>query len=249
MNKCVISLLFMSVLLSMSPSMTAHGLAQEKAPAGAAESFDRVQTSFVLNTGQIDNKEAVYFARLLTGYIYIDKQGIITHTFSSPDKNKIRIQEICSQKKISLTPHEPPPDDAIRALKDKGQSVGTNYYRLSYGVVADGVELHLLAFIDNLEKIFIVSPGADPEKIIVTLKGAEGLKVSDAGTLEILTQQGTVTFSRPNAYQFVGEERKPVDVAYSLRMDNAYGFKLGSYDRTKPLFIAPLVPPFLLPVR
>ncbi len=133
-------------------------------------------------------------------------------------------------------------------MRQKGQLIGDNlnYYRLSYGAIHNGIDLQLIAFTDNLEKIFTISPGADPGSIAVKLRDVEGLKVNDAGELEILTKQGPVNFSPPHAYQFNGEERKPVDVAYIIRKDDAYGFKLGSYDKTQPLFIAPLVPTFLL---
>ncbi len=78
-----------------------------------------------------------------------------------------------------------------------------NYYRLSYGAIHDGIELQLLAFTDNLEKIFTIAPGGDPGSIAVKLKDVEGLKVNDAGALEIITKQGPVTFGQPHAYQFM----------------------------------------------
>jgi hypothetical protein len=174
---------------------------------------------------------------------------MITYKFASPAKNGIVINEIFPKKNISLTPFEPPPETAVSALRQKGKLVGDNlnYYRLSYGPIAEGIELHLLAFIDNLEKLFIISPGADPGTITVKLKGADGLKVNDAGMLEITTKRGVVTFSQPHAYQFMGEERKPVDISYSIRKGTTYGFKLGGYDASKPLYIAPIIPAFLLP--
>jgi hypothetical protein len=240
--------LIIIIMFLFSPVLTAYGIAEETTPAGMKESFDRIQVTFIVNKGQIDNKEAAYFARLSDGYIYIDKMGMITYKFASPTRNGIVINEIVSEKKVSLTPLEPPPETAVAVMKQKGAFTGDNlnYYRLSYGAIHNGIELQLLAFTDNLEKIFTIAPGGDPNNITVTLKGVKKLKLHDAGTLEIITQQGPVTFGQPHAYQFMGEERKPVEVAYSIRKDDAYGFKLGSYDKTQPLFIAPLIPAFLL---
>ena len=240
--------LIILVMLLFSPAITAYGISEETVPEGTTESFDRVQVSFIANKGQIENKEAAYFVRLPEGFIYIDKKGVITHTFSSPGKNDMVIHEIVSGKNISVTPLEPPPEQAIAVMRQKGKLSGENlnYYRLSYGAIHEGIELQLLAFTDTLEKIFTVSPGGDPGRIAVKLKGVKKLKVNDAGMLEITTDKGPLTFNRPHAYQFAVEERKPVDVAYMLRKNDTYGFTLGSYDKTTPLFIAPVIPAFLL---
>ncbi len=47
-----------------SHALAVNGISEETAPAGMTESFDRVQVTFIVNKGQIDNKEAAYFARL-----------------------------------------------------------------------------------------------------------------------------------------------------------------------------------------
>jgi hypothetical protein len=241
--------LIIRIMLLFSPVMTAYGISEETVPEeGTTESFDRVQVSFIANKGQIENKEAAYFVRLTDRFIYVDKKGVITYTFSSPGKNDIVIHEIVSGKNISVTPLEPLPERVIAVMRQKGKLDGgnLNYYRISYGAIREGIELQLLAFTDTLEKIFTISPGGDPGSIAVKLKGVEGAKVNDAGELEIVTKQGPVKFGPPHAYQFVGEERKPVDVAYTIRKNATYGFKLGNYDKAQPLFIAPIIPAFLL---
>jgi len=240
--------LIMLIMLFFSPAITAHGIAEETVPDEPTESFDRLQVSFIANKGQIENKEAAYFVQLDPGYIYVDKNGMITHTFSSPSKHGIVIHEIVAGENILVTPLEPLPIQAIAAIRLKDQSIGENlhYYRLSYGKILEGIELQLLAFTDNLAKIFTIAPGSDPGAIMIKLKGVEGVKVGDAGALEIRTRQGSADFSPPQAYQFFGKTRKPVDVAYVIRKNTTYGFKLGSYDKARPLFIAPIVPAFLL---
>ncbi len=134
---------------------------------------------------------------------------MITYKFTSPAKKGIVINEIVSEKKISLTPLEPPPQQAVAFMRQKGQLIGDNlnYYRLSYGAIHNGIELQLLAFTDNLEKIFTISPGGDPGSIAVKLKDVEGLKVNDAGALEILTKQGPVNL-QPNRTLTSSMEKK-----------------------------------------
>jgi hypothetical protein len=201
------------------------------------------------NTDQSENKEVAYLVRISDWFVSINKNGMITYKSISPAQDGIVINEMFPTKNITLTPFESPPEQVIAALRQRSNVVGGNlsYYRLSYGNIFEGIQLHLLAFIDNLEKIFIVSPGADPKKIAVEISGAEGLKVNGAGMLEIATKRGSTTFPQPHAYQFLGEERKSVDIAYIIHKGTTYGFKLGSYDASKPLYIAPTIPAFLLP--
>jgi len=241
-------IIVMGCMFFFSPALTARGISEETDVADEPSSFTRLQAPFITNNGQIANKEVAYFAKLINGYIHIDKNGTVIYNYNLRDKKTIVIKEIFTEKKIIIAALEPPSEEAMAILRQQGRITGelSNYYRLSYGEIYKGIELQLLAFTDNLEKIFTISPGGDPGSIAVKLRDVEGLKVNDAGELEILTKQRPLHFSPPHAYQFVGEKRKPVDVAYTIRTDTTYGFKLGSYDKTQPLFIAPLIPAFLL---
>ena len=249
MSACrAVLIIIMSFMFFFSPALTGYGISEETDPSDQVSSFTRLQAPFITNKGQIANKEVAYFAKLINGYIHIDKNGTVIYNYNVRDKQAIVFKEIFTEKKIAIAALDPPSEEAMAILRQRGQLTGeiSNYYRLSYGAIYPGIDLQLLAFTDNLEKIFTISPGADPGSIAVKLRDVEGLKVNDAGELEILTKQGPVNFSPPHAYQFVGEKRKPVDVAYTIRTDTTYGFKLGSYDKTQPLFIAPLIPAFLL---
>ena len=113
--------LIILIMLLFSPVIAAYGISEETVPEGTTESFDRVQISFIANKGQIENKEAAYFVRLPERFIYVDKKGVITYTFSSPGKNDIVIHEIVSGKNISVTPLEPPPERAIAVMRQKGK--------------------------------------------------------------------------------------------------------------------------------
>lgn len=240
--------ILMALLLLPLYTFSAYGSPQEIVPAEMPVRFDRIQVPFIENKNQIPNKEVAYFAKLFDGYIHVEKNGILTYNYSSAAKKGIVISELLSQKPVSLIPLEPPPEFAVEVFKQKGQIDGAigNYYRLSYGRIYEGIELQLLAFADNLEKLFTIAPGGDPETITITVRGAEGLKLNDSGALEIQTKQGSVTFNQPRAYQLVDEDMKPVEVSYTIRNRMTYGFKPGGYDKKKPLIIGPFLPPALL---
>lgn len=241
-------IIIIGVMLLSFPLLTARGNAQETPPAGMPDRFDRIQVPFIENKGQIPDKEVAYFAKLLNGYIHVTKSGMLTYNLTSTGKNSVVINERFTEKDASIIPLEPPPEFAMEVFRQKGQINGDigNYYRLSYGKIHEGIELQLLAFADKLEKVYTVSPGGNPGSITVTIKGAEELKVNDTGALEILTKQGPVIFTRPNAYQFMGEERKPVEISFTVLNSTAYGFKLGGYDKARKLIIGPFLPPALM---
>ncbi|MDO8095059.1 MAG: SBBP repeat-containing protein, partial [Candidatus Brocadiales bacterium] len=208
----------------------------------------------------------------------------------------------------------------------------STYDSVNLGEIYDGIELKLRAYGNNVEKLFCVKPGADPEQIKIRLSGAkdcgvqkaeithplvpsrEGinpksdastslsmtsfraesrnqnpkLSVNEQGELEVETELGLVKFTKPVAYQEKNGKRVEVECKYTIAdcgMQNAecktnlkskivrlsahdevrnpnseiknlqsedpksqirnpkseYGFKVASYDKTKPLIIDPLL--------
>ena len=134
------------------------------------------------------------------------------------------------------------------------------YEYATLGEVYKGIEIRLKAYGNNVEKLFCVKPGANPEQINIRLSGAEtslekevaGLSVNEQGELVTETALGPVKFTKPVAYQEINGKRVEVEVGYMVT-DSAstrpgiknqgmeYGFTVASYDRTKDLIIDPLL--------
>ena len=115
----------------------------------------------------------------------------------------------------------------------------------------------------QLEYDFVVAPGADPS--VIALDVAAGLtrhpssknggvkpplQIDPSGDLVVKTDGGEVRFQKPVVYQAPissGQrttdygQRTPVDGHYLLHASNRVGFEVGSYDRTRPLFIDPVL--------
>jgi hypothetical protein len=120
------------------------------------------------------------------------------------------------------------------------------YSRIVYSDLWPGIDLVYSGTADRLKYSFLVKPGADPEQIRLAYRGVKGVRLNEAGQLDIETAVGGFKDDTPYAYQEVEGRRVGIDVAYSLdRMSDGrphrYGFALGSYDRGKPLVLDPAV--------
>jgi hypothetical protein len=115
------------------------------------------------------------------------------------------------------------------------------YRCLSLGEVWKGIEVRLKASQTSVEKVFILAPGAELKNINVEVRGAEGLRLTAAGTVVAVTGFGEVELSNPVAWQENGMEKLPVEVRYVLTGENRYGFTVGGYDPTLPLVIDPIL--------
>jgi roadblock/LC7 domain-containing protein len=125
------------------------------------------------------------------------------------------------------------------------------YEELTFGELYDHIRLNVKAHGNNVEKIFIVENGGDPEKIALQIEGAKKLSVNSEGELEIETGIGLFKMTAPIAYQEIDGRKVKVAAAYELKASefqetdprHVYGFKVGAYDKTKPLIIDPLPKP------
>lgn len=93
----------------------------------------------------------------------------------------------------------------------------------------------------HLEYDFIVAPGADPDSIRLAFEGAERLEVAKNGDLLLHTPRGILRQHRPVLYQQSGSRRTDVKGGYFLMASREVGFRVGSYDRRRPLVIDPVL--------
>src|SRR6266568_3400103 len=73
-----------------------------------------------------------------------------------------------------------------------------------------------------------------------------GVRLTEAGQLEVVTPAGSLEDAQPEAYQEAEAGRVEVATAYALEAQEReeayrYGFRVGAYDRSKPLVIDPAV--------
>jgi hypothetical protein len=109
------------------------------------------------------------------------------------------------------------------------------YGAVKYEQVYDGIDLIFHGRDRQLEYDFTIAPGADPDRIALAIEGADRIAL-DGGDAVI----GELREHRPFAYQDRAGERVAIDVEYQLR-DEALGFAVGAYDRSRELVIDPVL--------
>jgi uncharacterized protein (TIGR03437 family) len=84
---------------------------------------------------------------------------------------------------------------------------------------------------------FVVSPGSDPARIEMEVRGARRMRVLKSGELELELRNGTLLQPRPLAFQ----HGKRVEVSFVRRSARSFGFRVGDYDSSRPLLIDPVL--------
>ena len=116
------------------------------------------------------------------------------------------------------------------------------YRRVKYSAVYPGIDLVYYGQSQQLEYDFIVAPGADPGTIKLAFAGAEQTTVDARGDLVLKTAGGPLRFQKPIIFQINdGGRRHPVEGGYVHRSPHQIGFRVGAYDRTRPLIIDPVL--------
>ena len=119
------------------------------------------------------------------------------------------------------------------------------YGGLVYRDLWPGIDLVYTGTGGRLKYTFVVQPGADSNQIQLMYRGATDVRVTEEGRLAVSTLVGGFEDDTPYAYQDVEGNRAEVPVAYTLPADGGtgayrYGFRLGAYDKTKPLILDPV---------
>jgi hypothetical protein len=115
-----------------------------------------------------------------------------------------------------------------------------HYGKVTYRNIYPHIDLEFVATgraDKQVEYNFIVRPGGDPAQIRLKYEGA-ATELKE-GRIWMLTAQGTVGESIPASY-IAGAPETMVDVVYSEISPGVYGFRTGTYDRTRTLVIDPM---------
>lgn len=224
--------------------------------AGLDQKMARLWIPFISNQGQVD-KGIEFYAHTFGGTVFVTKDGQVFYSlpsykgFNSQSTDGVILKEEIVGGRVMGINGEEKAITKVSYFKgnkpSKWREKIDTYNVVSLGEIYSGVELKLRAYGNSVEKLFYVKPGADVGEIRlkvnslgVPLADGEALSVNKYGELGVKTELGIVKFTKPVAYQLIGEKKNPVEVAYVVK-GNEYGFKVGGYDRANVLVIDPLL--------
>ena len=224
-------------LLGLLSSSQAVPIAPERS---AAHSY-QLPLTFEINEGQTDDR--VDFLARGPGYnIFLTATEAV---FALPRAPAMRMQLVGSAADPAV--------QGVDALPGKvnyfrGQDAASwqtkvpTYRRVKYSAVYPGVDLVYYGQSQQLEYDFIVAPGADPGTIKLGFAGVEQTTVDARGDLVLKTAGGPLRFQKPVIFQISdGGRRHTVEGGYVHRSPHQIGFRVGAYDRTRPLIIDPVL--------
>src|ERR1700676_5491917 len=115
------------------------------------------------------------------------------------------------------------------------------YAKVRYREVYPGVDLVYYGNQGQLETDFVLSAGADPNRIAVNFQGADRLEVDGRGDLLLHIADRSVVLRKPFIYQEVDGVRREIAGGYLIEDGQRVGFRVPDYDRSKPLVIDPVL--------
>ncbi|HSK72208.1 MAG TPA: SBBP repeat-containing protein, partial [Pyrinomonadaceae bacterium] len=123
----------------------------------------------------------------------------------------------------------------------------SNFSKVRYEEVYPGIDQIFYGNGRELEYDFVVSPGAETDKITVSFEGAENLKIDENGDLILNVRGEEIRQKKPFVYQEIGGERREIAAKYSIQNPKSkiqnpmVGFEIGEYDPSKMLVIDPIL--------
>ena len=194
---------------------------------------------FVKNEGQGGLSPKIsYYAQVFGGQVLVSSEGL----------SYVSSNSFIKERFLSPIPFAPFGDEVspthvsyFVGSKENWRSDIPSFNTLLAKEVWPAIDVSLRAYQNNLEKIFVLHPGSDPDYIQLSVEGA-GLAIDEGGRLVFRTPVGEMTMTKPYAYQEIGGKRVEIPAAYAISgMNSSYGFHLGTYDKKQPLFIDPLI--------
>ena len=115
------------------------------------------------------------------------------------------------------------------------------FAKVRYKGVYPGIDLVYYGNQRQLEYDFVAAPGADPRTIQLRFDPATKVRRSPSGDLVVSAASAGFTFRKPAIYQVVDGRRVSIAGEFTLAGAHAVRFRVGRYDRTKPLVIDPVL--------
>jgi len=198
--------------------------------------------SFEANGGQTNAR--VKFLARGNGYaLFVTGEGFVLSLANGGSRAAVRVRMLGTKGRTVVDGLDqlPGKSNYFRS-SDRGlwRTGIPNYGKVRYRGVYPGIDLVLYGNQRQLEYDFTIAPGADPEGIQLAVDGVESLELDAAGDLVARTPAGEIRQRMPSIFQEAGGKEQPVSGRFVLER-NRVAFKVGRYDRARPLRIDPVL--------
>ena len=221
-----------------------------------AENYGRMPLSFEINDGQID-RQVKFFSRGAGYGLYLTSSEavMVLSKRERGNSNHAEEKQPSSNKVITMKLSGANPRSRVLGLEQlpgksnyfigndptKWRTNVSNYAKVKYETIYPGVDMIYYGNQRQLEYDFIVSPGADASVIKLAFDGTDNLQIDQNGDLVLSAKAGDVRQHKPIVYQEINGTRHEIAASYVRLNATEVGFKLGDYDRSKPLIIDPVI--------
>lgn len=187
----------------------------------------------------------LFYVRIAEGMVYVTDCGEIIYSLLDGETGKVHVFKECfiGSRYTEVLGEE---ETITRVSYFKGKEPSkwksnlATYNYVNLGEIYDGIELKLRAVGNNVEKIFTVTPFADPNQIRIRIEGSDVLEVNGEGELGVNPPFNSMGFFPPVAFQVENSDKEYIDVRY-IEGGDEYSFMIEDYDRSQELVIDPLI--------
>ncbi len=243
-----------AALLVLGAAVAGPALAANSPASGAiTRQLLRARMPLIENTGARAHPAVRFEARTLGGSVFVTTRGEVVYNL--PVRRAGRVTGAWALREVlsDAAPLSPAGLERSKARvsrflgpqADHWEPNSRTWDSITLGRPYPGIHIELRATGGNVEKLFHILPGADPERIMIEVDGADDLTIDSAGQLLLGTPLGSVAFTAPRAFQIIDGTRREVPVSYRVQ-NRRYGFHIGAYDPSRELLIDPLLASTLL---
>jgi hypothetical protein len=206
----------------------------------ARDAYQKLPLSFVPNAGQTNRSVRYYAQGNGFGFYFTPDKTVLSFTKGGKGA-ALHLIPLRASASAKLEADQRGPGRVNYLVGSKRHTNLPTYQEIAYRELWPGIDMVFRGQGGKLKYEFRLAPGADPSRIRLAYRGAEGLSLGAAGNLLISTPLGTLRDARPRSYQRVGAERVAVESRYVVDEGaNVFGLAVGgSYDRRRPLVIDP----------
>ncbi len=230
--------------------------------------FKSLPLRFELNAGQTD-PQVRFIACDQSSQMYLTAREMVLRVFeprsanarpgdiekAATDSAVVRLRAVGANPNPRIAGLDRLPGKTNYFLGSDPKKWRTNvpsFAKVKYENIYPGIDMIYYGNEGNLEYDFNVAPGADPSRVALSVEGADGVRINEAGDLVLRTAVGEVTQHAPRIYQEVNGNRREIAGGYKLIesspaiqnpkskiQNHLVAFDVAGYDATKPLVIDP----------